>query len=290
MISVIITIFNREKTIVAAIESCLSQDFKDFEIILIDDGSTDNSAALVKKYINSNVRYYYQENKGAAAAKNRGVVESKYNYVTFLDSDDLYSCNDALSLMSSKLSQGVDFICANSIVIRNESNDLILKNVDINIEVDFYRHMLNSPLNYAGYPSYAFRKDKFLSCGGFDINSKWGDALIFWRRFFQERPKVEVIDKPIYVYNQIDTNSISRSRNQSYYLKAIDVMWRCYIENIDCISKYKYEKKWQFIFLIFALRSRTFIKSFEMFRLFFSGRFYLIPEAIKYIYLTKVKK
>lgn len=69
MISIVITIYNRENTIEAAIESCLIQDFSHYEIILVDDGSTDNSAHKVEKYLCNNVKYFYQENQGAAAAK-----------------------------------------------------------------------------------------------------------------------------------------------------------------------------------------------------------------------------
>ena len=62
MISIVITIYNRENTIEAAIESCLIQDFSHYEIILVDDGSTDNSAHKVEKYLCNNVKYFYQEN------------------------------------------------------------------------------------------------------------------------------------------------------------------------------------------------------------------------------------
>jgi glycosyltransferase involved in cell wall biosynthesis len=82
-----------------AIDSVLSQDFKDLEIVVVDDGSTDDTKEVLKKY-GVAVRYIYQENKGISGARNRGILESKGEYIAFLDSDDVW-------LDSTKLTQQV---------------------------------------------------------------------------------------------------------------------------------------------------------------------------------------
>ncbi len=89
MISIIIPTFNRGFIVTRAIDSALSQTYKDFEIIVVDDGSTDNTRAVLAPY-KAQIRYFYQENQGVAGARNKGIKESKGEFIAFLDSDDYW--------------------------------------------------------------------------------------------------------------------------------------------------------------------------------------------------------
>jgi glycosyltransferase involved in cell wall biosynthesis len=88
-ISAVIPAYNREKTIARAIDSVLAQKYPASEIIVVDDGSKDSTREIVEGY-GEKVRYLYQDNAGAAAARNRGVHEAKYGWIAFLDSDDYW--------------------------------------------------------------------------------------------------------------------------------------------------------------------------------------------------------
>ena len=96
MISVVIPSYNSAQCIARAIESALAQSFIDYEIIVVDDGSTDNTAEVVQRF-GEKVRYVSQENSGAAAARNRGIKEAKGRWIAFLDSDDEW-VEDKLSI------------------------------------------------------------------------------------------------------------------------------------------------------------------------------------------------
>ena len=87
-ISVVIPLYNKEKYILRTITSVLNQTISPAEIIIVDDGSTDNSANEVEKINDSRVRLVRQENAGEGAARNRGVAESKRDLIAFLDADD----------------------------------------------------------------------------------------------------------------------------------------------------------------------------------------------------------
>jgi len=89
-ISVIIPTYNREGTIARAIDSVLAQEYPASEIIVIDDGSKDNTRRIVESYGGKVLRYVYQENEGVSAARNRGVNEARYQWIAFLDSDDYW--------------------------------------------------------------------------------------------------------------------------------------------------------------------------------------------------------
>ena len=81
--SIIVPVYNAERFLGEAIDSILRQTYKDFEIIVIDDGSTDDTAKVVSKF--EDVRYIYQEHLGVSVARNRGIAESKGEYITFAD-------------------------------------------------------------------------------------------------------------------------------------------------------------------------------------------------------------
>jgi len=86
--SVIVPTFNRASSINRTIESVLKQTFMDFELIIVDDGSTDHTRETISSLNDSRVRYFYQENKGRSAARNAGANRSNGKYLVFLDSDD----------------------------------------------------------------------------------------------------------------------------------------------------------------------------------------------------------
>lgn len=90
MVSVIIPTYNRSDRIEKSIKSVLDQTYNNFEIIVVDDGSTDNTKAIVTSINDSRIRYIYQENAGACVARNLGINTARGEYIAFQDSDDLW--------------------------------------------------------------------------------------------------------------------------------------------------------------------------------------------------------
>jgi glycosyltransferase involved in cell wall biosynthesis len=102
-VTAIVPAYNRERYLGAALESILLQDYRPLEVIVVDDGSTDGTARVARSY--PEVRYLYQPNQGAAAARNAGIAVSRGAFLAFLDSDDVWT--------PQKLSLQVGFLLEN---------------------------------------------------------------------------------------------------------------------------------------------------------------------------------
>jgi len=93
LFSIITPSYNREHLISVAIDSVLAQSYSNFELIIVDDGSTDNTADVVLKYTDARIKYFKKRNEERGAARNYGIRQSSGDYICFLDSDDIYYPN-----------------------------------------------------------------------------------------------------------------------------------------------------------------------------------------------------
>ncbi len=112
LVSIIIPVYNSEKHLAETISSALAQTWPYTEIIIVDDGSNDNSLAIAKSFTAENIRVVHQQNKGASAARNKGIQEAAGNYIQFLDADDLLSPDKiALQVQSLDKKPGKIAVC-----------------------------------------------------------------------------------------------------------------------------------------------------------------------------------
>ena len=89
LVSVIMPVYNSENTVRRALDSILAQTYSNYEVIIVDDGSSDSTCQIISEY-SSSVEYFHQENAGASAARNKGITQSKGELVAFIDSDDMW--------------------------------------------------------------------------------------------------------------------------------------------------------------------------------------------------------
>lgn len=129
LISVILPVYNVERYLDRCMESVIHQTYKNLEIILIDDGSTDLSGKICEKYatIDDRVRVIHQENQGLSAARNKGIIESKGEYITFIDSDDYisYDMIEYLLLLILRFHSRMS-LCSHTIVFSKSGKKKIL--------------------------------------------------------------------------------------------------------------------------------------------------------------------
>lgn len=129
LISVIVPIYNVEKYLSKCIDSIISQTYTNLEIILVDDGSTDDSKTIAEKYLEKDkrIKLYHKENGGLSDARNYGIKEMTGKYVTFVDSDD-YIETDIIEKMYNSLKTNNADICCCAKVLEYPQNSLVINN------------------------------------------------------------------------------------------------------------------------------------------------------------------
>lgn len=123
MITIIVPLYNKEESIERTILSVLNQTYSNYELIIVDDGSTDNSAKIIKSFHDERVKYYYKSNTGVSETRNYGLSKASGDWILYLDADD-YLCKDALNYYADavmKYSSCVDVIVSSFYVKNNKS-------------------------------------------------------------------------------------------------------------------------------------------------------------------------
>jgi glycosyltransferase involved in cell wall biosynthesis len=173
-ISVIIPAYNSEKTILATITSVQNQTFTDWEIIIINDGSTDNTLEVVEKIQDERIKIYSYENGGLSTARNRGITQAKGEFISFLDADDLWS-PDKLELQLKALQENPTAGVAYSLVVSGlEKADNLFTFIEGNKTIyhgDVYRQLLLKNFISCG-SNILVRRAAIESVGIFDLQLK----------------------------------------------------------------------------------------------------------------------
>ena len=112
LISVIVPVYNVEKYLEECLDSIQCQTYKNIEVLLVNDGSTDNSEEICERFCRQDSRFHLinQENKGLSGARNRGMSESKGEFITFVDSDDVIKEDMLEQLMEQVTSEEIDIV------------------------------------------------------------------------------------------------------------------------------------------------------------------------------------
>ncbi|MDK0618353.1 glycosyltransferase family 2 protein [Clostridium perfringens] len=212
-ISVIVPLYNAEKYLDKCITSILNQTFKNFELILLNDGSRDKSLEICNKYAkkDSRITVINKENEGSIIARRRGLEISKSQYITFIDSDDWIKANTLEILVNEINYSAPDVIVFNmykvldslGIVKRENDNSYFIKKYYKGDEIreelaSAYLHGHPFP---AGLCGKVYKREILCECGKYlDKINFLGDDLFYNLEIFLKVRKVAMINKPLYYY------------------------------------------------------------------------------------------
>lgn len=181
--SVIIPLYNKEKFIKKTIQSVLNQSYKEFELIIVNDGSTDNSLAEAQSIKDSRIRIIDKQNGGVSSARNRGMEESANDWITFLDADDIMY-PDALSTYKD-LHENYPEINV-LIAATDSSKKKYLSTGKTYVVSNYYKANIYSELRTSSYllcsDCICINKECYKTIGGYTLKYKHGEDLEYWYR------------------------------------------------------------------------------------------------------------
>lgn len=183
--SIIIPLYNKEKHIKRTINSILQQTYQQFEIIVVDDGSTDSSYQEVLDIKDSRIKLYKKQNEGVSSARNYGIQKSTYEYIGLLDADDVWkpSFLESISKLIYKYPQAGAYATSYEF-IRTNSVQTAKLNINLKAEqsaiVDYFMGALKQPLITAS--SVVIPKHVFEKIGMFSVDINKGEDLEMWCR------------------------------------------------------------------------------------------------------------
>lgn len=214
-ISIIVPVYNTERFVSKCIESILGQTFEDFELILIDDGSTDQSGDICDKYAtkDSRVKVIHQKNTGVSAARNRGLDVAQGNYLYFVDSDDYLESNALEIIYPYFFDSDIDMVCF-GFQYRDENYNLIRLNEytqKVLIREELIEEFFKSPNRLNGSCwNKIFRKEK-ISALRFDETVSYSEDWIFlFEAIYCCRQGITI---PYCLYNVIEREDSTTRKN-----------------------------------------------------------------------------
>jgi len=210
--SVIIPVFNKEKDIYNTLESVLKQSFSDFELIIVDDGSTDKSVEEISRLKDKRILVFKKENQGVSIARNFGVEKSNSDYIAFLDADDYWYPEhlENLLLLINEFPKKLWFASAyekkrNSALTTPMNSPILKKGKTWFGVIDFFKNsMIDSVVNSS---SVCFNKDFYNSLNGFNSNFTHGEDTDLWIRSSLKSPLV--FSNKITLINNLDSSNRS---------------------------------------------------------------------------------
>ena len=229
MFSIIMPAYNAEKFIKDAIKSVLSQRYFNFELIIVDDGSKDKTAEVIKSFKDKRIHYLYQNNAGVSAARNLGISEAKGEYICFLDSDDEWRENhlDVLIGLIEKYKECSLFVTGYDICLTDgklipKSKEILNKVKDEDFQSDDGYGVL---LNYGYFlntNTVCCKKEVFDKVGLFRVGVKNSEDDDMWMRIFAHY-SLAISKESTTIYNRSNSSATNKRKiTKDIFLERVD--------------------------------------------------------------------
>lgn len=250
-ISIIVPVYNAQKTIARCIESILNQDYKDFELLLIDDGSKDDSGNICDGYAGQDerVRVIHKENSGVSDTRNLALKEAVGEYLQFLDADDWITPNATRLLVESMENNNCDMVIADFYRVIGErlSHKGSIDEDGVLSRENFANLMMENPADfYYGVLWNKLYKKEIIEKHHLNMNPKisWCEDFMFNLEYIRYCENIYVLQVPIYYYVKTKGSLVSQSMTLAKTIRTKLMVFEYYNEFYkQVLSEEEYEKK-----------------------------------------------
>lgn len=224
-ISIIIPVYNAEKYLVQMLDSVLNQSFTDFEVVAVNDGSKDNSLAILNEYAGRDLRIKVidKENTGVSDTRNIGIENATGEYICFADADDLLHPDYMKKMYDIAEKNNADMVVCGYVTFRDESK-ISYKKFDLakNNQVESIKFLLDSGLLTSSWNKLI--KINVLNDIRYDVNMTFGEDLFFCWKCFLCADKVYFTESELYFYRLLNEGATSKFHGFLYekYSRAFE--------------------------------------------------------------------
>lgn len=239
LVSVIVPVYNRESLVSETIDSILSQTYKNFEVILINDGSSDDSLSVLVAYerrFPEKIRVIDQSNQGQIIARNNGIKVAQGDYIAFLDSDDLWK-KDKLERQIPLFNKGVGLVYAGTEIINEKGETIRAEPADETLSGNIYPQLLVKNRMTGG--TVVVTSESLRRVGVFSTDFKAAENWDLWLRICKEY-LAEVVAEPLIEY-RIHSNNMSSDTQLMLDAKMKIIEKHCDLKSRDPLI-YRFSK------------------------------------------------
>ena len=235
-ISVLMPVYNSEKFLLETVQAVINQSYIDWELILVDDGSTDNSKEICTQLMNDDkrIKYIFQENLGVSHTRNVALENAQGKYIVFVDSDDLIH-EDYLKILINSIEKNNSDISVCNFIERKISNTGKVEDITREFYpkevmemsemkdyiMDFGNSGLLNPLWNKIYKNQIIKENNIT----FDEKVETGEDFIFNLQYFRKVKKISFIKDSLYYYIRRNNNSITYKYIENMYEKGWEIHW-----------------------------------------------------------------
>lgn len=247
LISVIIPVYNVEKYLDECIESITNQTYKNLEIVLVDDGSIDNSGKICDEYAkkDNRIKVIHKENKGVSSARNEGLKKSSGNWISFVDADDWLENDFCITLLNKAIETKADIaLCGYNRIVNGNTEKINPSDKDLFFSSEEYLVKSLNPQTGFGFCHMKLIKREILKNIIFNENIVVGEDALFNMTIAKNINKAIFVEKALYNY-RVNSQSVVRRYDKNYankYLLAMQVVKRYlfeeYSNNVDIQQNY----------------------------------------------------
>lgn len=252
MISIIVPIYNAETTLKKCVDSLVNQSYKDIEILLINDGSTDNSSSICQEFADNYapVQYFSKDNSGVSDTRNYGLKKAKGEYIMFVDSDDFVDTTICECLINSATKNDSDLVaCGYNVSVGDGYKNVIEPCLDKAFIQKNYNYFLLNENKVMGSVWRLLIKRELTNDCKFDENIKISEDLLFALEIISKSDKISVVNEYLYNYNLDEIANLTKYFKSEFikdYLLFVKKLEQILTIDKDVLNFIKF-RNWNYI-------------------------------------------
>lgn len=291
LISIIVPIYNVGRFLKRCLNSILSQDYKNIEVLLIDDGSSDDSSSICDNYCLADKRFkvIHQKNGGLSCARNKGLDLSNGDFVTFIDGDDYVASSFISTLFNLIINNNADFSAISSVCI-NENGNLIGTHILLRNKTIYKSKSIDTSLFELCVWNKMFKR-KLIGKTRFIIGSEPCEDALFIYDIVKKTTLIRTSEKQLYFYNQRESSILHSGNTIENTCKFVDTRYEYLVYVLKLTKSHSVIRHVFYPYLLHLnyLFTRDGVISISKKKKYFNNFKVLLPLLFKYFSYKNIK-